>query len=186
MSLKTLEEKWKKEKKKPLSREALQWFLDNTKKHLKAASISEARTLGKTSAFPIPGRIYVYSYDPKWKDKLPYYDILPLVLITSIDTSKKRWIGINFHYLPPIVRMRIMTELLKTIEGKGTDIQKLKLNYAKARALAAGIGSSIPLKNSIKMYLASHAVTKLIEVSHDNWDMSLFLPLAKFKKSTPF
>ena len=36
------------------------------------------RNIG-TRSTPDIGGFYLYQYDPKWKDKLPWYDIFPLV-----------------------------------------------------------------------------------------------------------
>src|SRR5690606_41052373 len=52
---------------------------------------------------PVPGRFYLYKYDPKTKEQMPYYDAMPLVLIT--DVTPDGWYGINFHYMPPVVQI---------------------------------------------------------------------------------
>ena len=43
------------------------------------------------------GRLNMFLYDPKYKDKLPYYDVFPLVL--PIQRYSDGFLGINFHYL---------------------------------------------------------------------------------------
>ena len=46
----------------------------------------------------VPGRMYMFFYDPKTKAKMPYYDRMPLIFpISVLDTS---FLGLNLHYLP--------------------------------------------------------------------------------------
>ena len=52
---------------------------------------------GKLNARPSAGRMSMFIYDPKLKDKLPYYDTFPLVL--PIETYSNGFLGINLHYL---------------------------------------------------------------------------------------
>ena len=55
------------------------------------------------------GKMYFYSYNPKWKDKLPYYDTFPLVF--PIEKYGDGFLGLNFHYLPPKHRAILMDQL---------------------------------------------------------------------------
>jgi hypothetical protein len=165
-----------------LTKKSLRWFFEHTKKHTSNVNWSHAKAQGREGR-PIPGRFFVYQYDPKFKDKLPYYDTLPLVLITSV--TAKGWYGINFHYMPPQARMVIMEAMLKTLNNPTwSDDYKLRINWKKAVAIASKVGKHAFLKHSIKQYLASHLKTPLIELYPENWEMCLFLPMSKFKKST--
>ena len=58
---------------------------------------------------PSAGRLSMFIYDPKTKDKLPYYDMFPLVL--PLDVIPGGFIGVNFHYLPPALRLRFLESL---------------------------------------------------------------------------
>ena len=44
----------------------------------------------------LEGRMYTFFYNPKTKDKLPYYDRFPLSMILGQDSDG--FIGLNFHY----------------------------------------------------------------------------------------
>jgi hypothetical protein len=48
------------------------------------------------------GNMYLFSYDPKHKDTLPYYDRFPLIF--PINKAKGGFLGITMHYLTPILR----------------------------------------------------------------------------------
>ena len=45
------------------------------------------------------GGMFLFFYNPKLKDKLPYYDRFPLVI--PLERYADGFLGINLHYLPP-------------------------------------------------------------------------------------
>jgi len=45
----------------------------------------------------VPGNMYMYFYDPKMKQTLPYYDRFPLVL--PYRATADGFIGLNLHYI---------------------------------------------------------------------------------------
>ena len=49
----------------------------------------------------VPGEMYLFFYDPKFKNVLPYYDRMPLVLPFRVVNDG--FYGINLHYLPYII-----------------------------------------------------------------------------------
>ena len=55
------------------------------------------------------GRMSMFVYDPKTKQKLPFYDTFPLVL--PIDVIRGGFIGLNFHYLPYGLRFKLLEQL---------------------------------------------------------------------------
>ena len=61
---------------------------------------------GKINQRPSGGRLNLFFYDPKFKEKLPYYDTFPLVL--PFETIRGGFLGINFHYLAPVVRFSLL------------------------------------------------------------------------------
>ena len=60
-------------------REPYQWYR-NRIRELSAPSSSELIRDGRLSGRYHIGRLNMFLYDPKYKDKLPYYDVFPLVL----------------------------------------------------------------------------------------------------------
>ena len=52
------------------------------------------------------GAMYMYFYDPKFKDQLPFYDTFPLVL--PFGPAKGGFYGINVHYLPYLLRAKVL------------------------------------------------------------------------------
>ena len=52
------------------------------------------------------GNMYMFFYDPKYKETLPYYDGFPLIIM--LGPAKGGFMGLNLHYLPPAVRARLL------------------------------------------------------------------------------
>ena len=68
-----------------------------------------------------PGEMYLFFYDPKMKDILPYYDRMPLVL--PFNLVQDGFYGINLHYLPYMMRFNILGALSNlAIEEKNNKI----------------------------------------------------------------
>src|SRR5579859_4289851 len=47
------------------------------------------------------GKMVMYTYDPKLKEKLPYYDTFPLGIVVAF--NKTGFYSLNLHYLPPFL-----------------------------------------------------------------------------------
>ena len=78
-----------------------------------ASRISAGRLMREGKILKTPGfnQLNFFRYNPKTKAILPYYDTFPLVM--PIDTAKGGFLGINFHYLPIPLRMRLLETLAK-------------------------------------------------------------------------
>lgn len=129
---------------------------------------------------PVPGRLYMYAYDPKWKEKLQYYDTFPLII--CLENYKDGFLGLNLHYVDPKVRAFILYTLLDTLNNKNFDDKtKFKINYMKLKQLSQlkGIYGGM-----IKRYLYSHVTTVISKVPADDWEIVIFLPLQNFKKAS--
>ena len=71
---------------------------------------------GKLTATPSQGLLNLFFYDPKYKKTLPYYDTFPLVL--PLERIKGGFSGINFHYLPPLARFRLLEKISNNTRKK--------------------------------------------------------------------
>lgn len=130
--------------------------------------------------YPKVGSMYLFSYDPKFKETLPYYDTFPMVLVLSVD--KESFLGLNFHYVHPNIRAKILVELLKIVNNENYDERtKFKLTYNLCRSIPT---LKSVVSHMIKRYLFTHLKTPLSTVSPDVWEIVIFLPLQNFKKSS--
>ena len=132
---------------------------------------------------PLIGRMYLFQYDPKTKDKLPYYDRFPLVIpigsnrTNGFAASGGSFLGLNLHYLPPVLRARLMDALYKVASTKEIDeTTRLRISY---NILAQATQYRF-FKPCIKRYLISQTRSKFFYIEPTEWEMALFLPLDRF------
>ena len=170
---------------KAKSKQAMSWFKDIVKKTQRAAfpastgraELTGDRNIGVTGQ-PTIGQMYLFQYDAKWKDILPYWDVWPLIF--PFDYAKDGFYGINLHYLSPNARATLMINLIKAQGGSGnmTENYKLKLSYNI-------ITNFPPAKPCIKRYLFSHVQGKgMYGIGGEDWSYAAALPLQKFRGAT--
>lgn len=123
----------------------------------------------------VMGNMYLFQYDPKHKDTLPYYDRYPLIF--PINKAKGGFLGINMHYLPPILRAKLMDQLYTILTNTRFDeTTRLKASYNTLNS-AAKFKQFAPC---VKHYLNAHVRTKPAYINPSEWDIALFLPTQKF------
>ena len=71
---------------------------------------------GKATLRPKYGIMNLFGYDPKHKERLPYYDTFPLIF--PLEPAKGGFIGLNFHYLRPGARVAFLRSLANTTTDK--------------------------------------------------------------------
>jgi hypothetical protein len=121
------------------------------------------------------GRMYFFFYDPKWKDKLPYYDRFPLVL--PIEQYPDGFLGLNLHYIHPKQRIILLDKLSNFLNNSKYDkTTKLRLSYDLLKS-ASKISEHQPC---IKRYLFNHIQSRFLEISADEWDIAALLPVENF------
>lgn len=125
------------------------------------------------------GKMYMYLYDPKTKDELPYWDKFPLIFV--IDVYKDGFLGLNLHYLPPKWRAKLMDALYSTINNDRYDsTTRLRISYDILRK-SSRMRMFAPC---IKRYLYSHVRSNLVEVDVNDWDYACMLPLERFENDS--
>jgi hypothetical protein len=124
------------------------------------------------------GYMYAFKYDPKTKNDLPYYDTFPLVFPVRMDSDG--FLGINFHYLPPVLRAKLMNALYSTLTNKKyDDTTKVKISYS----ILQSASKYRYFKPMLKKYLRSHVRSQFLEVQVNEWDIAIFLPTESFRKA---
>lgn len=116
----------------------------------------------------------MFFYDAKHKETLPYWDQFPLIF--PIEMYDDGFLGINLHYLPPLLRAKLMNALYTVAVTKKDKILKLKISY---QILASAMNFS-PFKPCVKRYLKGHIKSRFFYVEPTEWDMALFLPTQRF------
>lgn len=125
------------------------------------------------------GNMYMFFYDPKHKDTLPYYDGFPLVIV--IDKAEGGFLGLNLHYLPPTLRAKFLDALLETASNKMyTDDTRFRVTYEMLKATSR----MRYFKPCVKHYLNRHVRSRFARVQAPEWEIATFLPSADWRKAT--
>lgn len=122
-----------------------------------------------------PGSLYMYAYDPKTKEDLPYYDRFPLVF--PFRKTADGFYGLNMHYLPYDLRIYLLDALL-TFKNNSRWDETTKLKYSWA--LIDGVSKYKAAQPCVKQYLNGHVRSQFRKVSSADWATAMLLPVERF------
>jgi len=163
----------------PRSQESMKWFRQKAQQLRPSRSSLLKDNALTLSNRPRVGSMFMYFYDPKTKDTLPYYDRFPLTIM--VGPAPKGFYGLNLHYLPLDLRARLLDSLLDNINNKKYDeTTRFRLSYDmlnRASKLKA-------FKPCFKRYLTGHVRSRLARVDAPEWEIATFLPTADWEKSS--
>lgn len=130
----------------------------------------------KDTSVPGIGKMYMYFYDAKHKNTMPFFDIFPLVF--PIEYYYDGFLGINLHYLPPVFRAALMNALYDIANNqKFNSTMKLNISYKLLKGSAQKFSG---YQECIKRYLYSQVRSNYHYVNPIDWDKALLLPLQKW------
>ena len=165
----------------PRKKESREWFRKRAQSisgQTNRKSLMKEKTLKRTNE-TLVGNMYMFFYDPKTKDKLPYYDTFPLIFV--VGPAKGGFYGLNLHYLPPILRAQFLDALLDiTNNNSYNDSTKLKLSYE----LLQRSTKFKYFKPCFKHYLTDHVKGNFAMVPAPEWEIAVFMPTAQWKKAS--
>ena len=152
-----------------------QWYKDKIKEFGKPRSMDLIRD-GKRNNKPFYGKLNMFVYDPKHKKKLPYYDTFPLVL--PLETYSDGFLGINMHYLPIPLRIKLLDRLVDFSNNtKFDESTKLIVDYKKLKKVKL-------IKPTLHRYLAGQMKSQVRRIDADEFTIAVLLPVQKFKKES--
>ncbi len=163
----------------PRTTESREWFRKRIQRltRVNRQALMREDEINKTSS-PQYGSMMMFFYDPKFKDKLPYYDTFPLVI--PIESAPGGFRGLNLHYIPPVLRAKFLDSLLDVTNNKKYDeTTTFNLTYR----LLKGAAKFRFFKPCIKHYLLKHVKSRFAEVPAPEWEIATFLPIAQWKKA---
>lgn len=165
---------------RPGTVDARDWFRDKAREIRSVQVESIIRKNPEYNKSTIrPGFMYLFNYDPKYKEELPYYDRFPLVF--PFEKTEDGFLGMNLHYIPHLYRARLMDQLYDLTNNTRFDATtKLRASYSMLNSAAR----YKYFKPCVKRYLISHVRSKFLEIPSNEWDIALFLPLERFTKAT--
>jgi hypothetical protein len=137
-------------------------------------SANKLMSQGKLTGRPNIGLLNLFFYDPKYKKTLPYYDTFPLVL--PLESIPGGFSGLNFHYLPPGLRFRLLDQMQRFASNNKMDKTTiLNVNYSSVK--------SIPLvKPTVKKYLYKHVRSNFLRIDLTQAAIAVYLPVQQFQK----
>lgn len=165
---------------KPYTEKARDWFMRRlrTLSNVTPSKVLTDDRLIKRNK-PLIGRMFMYLYDPKGKDTLPYYDRFPLILM--VGPAEGGFYGLNLHYLSPRLRAIFFDELQSFLNNKKMDEStRFRLTYntlSQARKFRA-------FAPCFKHYLYKHIVSRTVEIPPSEWEIALFMPTEDFVGAT--
>jgi len=161
------------------TKESQKWFQSN----IENMQTPSRRELLKDKALEptdrmLFGNMFMYFYDPKHKETLPYYDRFPLTIM--LEPTKTGFQGLNLHYLRPDIRAQFLDELMGLGPKNVTDKSRLtKLRYD----LISSTKKYKEFKPCFKSYLNEHVKSRIVRVPMTEWEIAIFLPTEQFKKA---
>ena len=151
----------------PRTKQSIEWFRKKVREMYRGRTINDRGKIMRDEALDLRnrpkrvfGNMYMYVYDAKHKDTLPYYDAFPLVIMMG--PAENGFYGMNLHYLPPVLRAKALDALL-------------------------GEGSGVPakyIKPTIHRYLTKHVRSRFALVDKPEWEIATFLPTADWRKAS--
>lgn len=155
----------------PRTKESINWFRNKAREMFRGRFRGNRNKLMQDDALELKnrpitrtgplGNMYMFFYDPKYKETLPYYDGFPLVIMMG--PAAGGFYGLNLHYLPPVVRARLLDTILEN------DNVKIPQKY---------------IAPAMKRYLFKHVRSRFALVEKPEWEIATFLPTADWNKAS--
>lgn len=159
------------------TKDSQKWFTNRIKGITRINEVSflkDPNLVRKTRFFP--GYMYHFTYDPKTKETLPFYDTFPLIL--AVAPAPGGFYGVNLHYLAPATRALFLDKLMDIANKTEFDEKtRFRLNYNL-------LSSSRRFKEfapCFKHYLTTNITSRLMMVPSQEWETAIFLPTEKFQ-----
>ena len=150
------------------------WYKDKIKEFGKPSAMDLIRD-GKRANIPYVGKLNMFFYSPKHAKTLPYYDTFPLVL--PLERYSDGFLGINFHYLPIPLRVKLLDRLVDFTNNTDFDERtRLMVNYTKLKSIKL-------IRPTIHKYLAGYTKTQFRRIDADEWQIAVLLPVQRFRKA---
>ena len=177
---------------RPNTKKAIAWY---RKEAQKVSTVNPTSVMGEAGPFQrlekvtlnSIGRMYMFQYDAKWKEELPYWDMFPLIFVIGFWKGEGKdaagFMGINLHYLDPRLRAVLMDSLWDSVINKDKLNKTTKVNNMTWETLQKIANHSL-VKPCVKKYLFSHVRSLFMNISPEEWNIALMLPMQRFQKAS--
>ena len=155
---------------------SIKWY-QNRIKLLGGSSLRNPRNLihdeeghGIARARPGYGELNLFGYFPEKPDRLSYYDLFPIVL--PLVKHRNGFTGLNFHYLPLVLRVKLLTLLAEAYGDEST--QRINVTYFMIRNMRL-------IRPVIRRYIRSQVETLYLRIPLDDMLIGILLPVQQFR-----
>ena len=164
----------------PRTKQSREWF---RKKVQNMRGINRRALMGEDpitkTADSITGSMYMFFYDAKHRDKLPYWDSFPLVI--AVGPAEKGFYGLNLHYLPIELRAKFLDSLMDiTNNTKYDESTRFNITYSQLKRAS----KMKYFKPCFKHYLTSQVEGQFAYIPPPEWEIATFLPVAQWNKGS--
>ena len=159
---------------------SLNWFRGKIEEFGKPGPLDLIRDGRRTKSVNF-GTLNMFIYDPKHKNKLPFYDTFPLVL--PIGGAAGGFLGLNFHYLPIPARIRLLDRIVMpesravNVQVQRGEVQGIITDYSELRKIRMA-------KAIVKHYLTGHVKSDFRAIGIDELVVAALLPVQRFRKAS--
>ena len=162
---------------KPRTEESQDWFRDKLRniRNINRQTLLRDNAVTRVTR-PRMGDMYMFFYDPKHKETLPYYDTFPLIIM--VEKAPGGFYGLNLHYLPPVLRAKLFDALTLT-NNRYDETTRFKARYR----ILQSVRKLRYFKPCFKHYLTNHVESRIVKVEPPEWEIAMFMQTQRFKKS---
>jgi|TARA_B110001454_G_scaffold174278_1_gene165760 hypothetical protein len=160
--------------------ESMKWFRDKAR-NLKVRPKALQKGLGTYATHLQQGKMYMFFYNAKWQDKLPYWDRFPCMI--PLDVTPNKVLGINLHYIAPRHRLLLLDELFKTTTSSAANEEfDTNTRFRVFYDLVKSVSRLKYAKPCLKSYFSNRIVSRITEVPTNSWEIVGMMPTAQWQK----
>lgn len=153
--------------------DSLQWFQTNVRDIRRTPSSLMKENQNFVTRFEL-GKMYMFMYEAKRRDKLKYYDYFPVTI--CLKRYSNGFMGINLHYLAPRYRALLMDGLYEFYR-EIDDESYFQIRYPSVKSISKLRWA----KPCIKQYQYPYIDSRIVEVRPEHMDMVVMLPSQQFR-----
>lgn len=125
----------------------------------------------------MPGKMYMFFYDPLYKSQLKYFDRFPCVLLYK--RSIEGFSGLNFHYLPYQLRVHLLYRLMQyKTNANMNEYTRIRYQWAAIK----GVAKFAPAVPAFHNYNFGGLRSQFREIRAYDWTTAVILPVEQFVK----
>lgn len=120
------------------------------------------------------GQMFFFMYKAETPN-LPVWDRYPISIIISV--TQEHFIGLNLHYIPPVLRLLVLDELIKIDNDKRIPVNK---RLGTKAIFLEKIKNERVYAHCVKKYRRDRQRSPLLRIQPNEWIVASQIPLQKW------